>query len=466
MSNDIVTVNVTTIEAATPSKLQKMGAVISQGGTSLTSGDYQLITEETDLSGIIVAASANASLTWASSVVTVETSAAHGVTSGTSFRVVISGVTPDGFNGAFLATSTGSDTFTYPLTTEPDSDTASVVGTWQFESAVELTQLETTWYAQNYASTTSFYVLELGAGSTSDGVTALDTFETSNPTLFYSYLVPRAWADESTYVTFVKSYTSNTSKKYFFTTVDADNYTDFASTKSVVALQEAPALDDTDSTSEFTHAADWLVTLHYTPSSTNKVTPFSFSYVYDVTNYPTKNNSTYLSTLKSAYVNYIDTGAEGGLSDLILKWGTTMDGKDFNYWYSVDWVQINCKQTIATTIIEGSNTSTNPLNFNQSGINRLQDAVASKMSDGQEYGLVLGDVVKTTLTSDELADAIDEGTYENQTIVNAVPFTDYCSANSTHYALGEYDGLTVVYIPATGFRSITFNIEVTQLVTA
>jgi hypothetical protein len=76
----------------------------------------------------VSAAAANTSLTWAASVVTVTTTAAHGIPVGQSVFVTIAGVTPAGYNGTFLATSTGANTFTYSLASNPGTET--VPGTW------------------------------------------------------------------------------------------------------------------------------------------------------------------------------------------------------------------------------------------------------------------------------------------------------------------------------------------------
>lgn len=62
-----------------------------------------------------------ANATWASGVVTVKTASAHGLVDGA--YVTIAGFTPDGYNGTFLVTVTGTDTFTYVLATDPGVQT-------------------------------------------------------------------------------------------------------------------------------------------------------------------------------------------------------------------------------------------------------------------------------------------------------------------------------------------------------
>jgi hypothetical protein len=64
---------------------------------------------------------------------TVVTTVAHGFTSGNS--VVISGVTPSGFNGTYTITVTNTTTFTYANATNA---TATVQGTAQINDEFEL----------------------------------------------------------------------------------------------------------------------------------------------------------------------------------------------------------------------------------------------------------------------------------------------------------------------------------------
>ena len=46
MANNIVQVNVTQTIAPSPSTLQRTGALVTQGGTTLTPGTTQLLTQE------------------------------------------------------------------------------------------------------------------------------------------------------------------------------------------------------------------------------------------------------------------------------------------------------------------------------------------------------------------------------------------------------------------------------------
>ena len=465
MTNPIVTVNVSQVVAPTPSALQKKGAFISQGGTTLTASSTQLLTQSSDLTGILRAAAANTSLAWLAGTVTATTTAPHGVTSGVEFEVTIAGATPTGYNGTFLATSTGASTFTYPLVADPGLET--VPGTWQPNSAVQLQQMATTFFAQG--GTQGVYVLELGYGTTAaitpaaQGVALLTTYLAGTPNAFYAYLVPRYWDSDPAFLTYLAGFETNTSKTYFFVTTTTGNYANYTSTmKDVFWEIEAATVPST----EFSCAASFYDLLNYSPSSTTKVTPFAYTYQYGVTAYPTIGNASTITAIQTANGNIVGTGAEGGISNTILQWGTYADGNDVTYWYSVDWVQINVDLDVANEVINGSNTPSNPLYYNQAGINRLQAIAARTMTNGVSYGLVLGSVIQTAYDQNTFNAMLDAGSFAGLTVVNAVPFAAYNSANPSDYKTGKYGGFTIVYTPARGFKSIVFNVVVTQFVAA
>ena len=216
---------------------------------------------------------------------------------------------------------------------------------------------------------------------------------------------------------------------------------------------------------EFTIASLAWNWTHNDPSTTNKVAPFAFKFLYGVTAFPTQGNSALLATMKAANVNWVGSGAEGGIADNIILWGTTEDGQQANYWYSVDWMQINLDLDTANAVINGSNDPINPLYYNQQGINSLQAVAVSTCKRGITYGLVLGTVTIVTLDGPVLDENLDTGLYTDQTVVNAVPFVTYSIENPSDYALGKYAGLSVIYTPQLGFTNIVYNVLVTELIT-
>jgi hypothetical protein len=210
---------------------------------------------------------------------------------------------------------------------------------------------------------------------------------------------------------------------------------------------------------EFSQAAPFFVSLNYAPSSSNKVGPLEFSFVYGVTPFSTSGNGSLLTTLKNANISVIGTGAEGGISNTMVLWGNMLDGNPFNYWYSVDYAQLNLDQAISNAVINGSNNPANPLYLDQAGITALEGVGASVFSNMVTFGLALGRVVQTQLTSAQFDAALDAGTYDGLCVINAIPFASYYSANPGDYKIGKYAGFTGAYTPLRGFDTIVFNLS-------
>lgn len=460
MANRIVQVTVSQQVAAAPSQLQRTGAIITQGGTNTAPGTRTLLTQLSDLTAILATSKTISTLTWASTgggTATLTTASPHGWGVGDVIPVTVAGVTPAGYNGTVTATITGTSTMTYPLVSNPGAMT--VAGTVILGAVAELLAAGTTFFAQG--SGQSVYVLDLGEGIPSAGVAALGTYITANPGFFYSYLVPKSWDAVAEFLAFLAGFEATTSKTYFFVTTTTGTYTSYtALMKCVLALIQAPAAP----TTEFTLAAVFWVTLGYNPSSTQKVTPLAFSYLVGVAAYPETGNSALLATLKAANINVVGTGAEGGISNTILFWGHVKDGNPFNYWYSVDWAQINIELAVANEIINGSNNPLAPLLYDQNGINRLQAVGAQVLSNGVTYGLATGTVVQTQLSTDAFVAAFEAEEYRGELVINAEPFLVYTDENPSDYAIGKYGGFAATWTPGRPFEQIIFALNVVNII--
>ncbi len=179
------------------------------------------------------------------------------------------------------------------------------------------------------------------------------------------------------------------------------------------------------------------------PSATNKLAPFAFRFIFGTTPFPLAGSDA--AVFKAAYVNYTDTAAQGGIPNSNSQmWGTAMDGQDFSYWYSVDWMYNNLNQAVANAIINGSNQPINPLYYNQNGINRLQNAAQVVANQGVNFGMLL-----STNTSP---------------VVQSIDFITYTTANPNDYSKGVYNGLSLPAIIAAGFKQINFALQVSQFV--
>jgi hypothetical protein len=233
-------------------------------------------------------------------------------------------------------------------------------------------------------------------------------------------------------------------------------------------LLESSVVSSAPPSTEFTIAAPFWNALHLDPSSSNKVPPFAFQDVFGVTNWVAKGtNRAILGILKDEGINYITTGAEGGISNSSIFWGTVRQTpRDFTYWYSVDWAQLDVARRLANVIINGSNNPINPLYYDQEGIDRLQDAAMGSMQSAVSYGLANGVPTRSRLSAIKFIDALENGTYDGKLVVNAEPLLDYLRVNPNDYKIGRYAGLFVGYIPQRGFIHILFNMTVTDFLVA
>jgi hypothetical protein len=465
--NPIVQVNVSVAAAPTPSTLQRTGAFVSQGGTTLAVGTYGLLTAASSLTSILNGSHSVSGIVIVSTTATVTTAAPHGFTISDTILITIAGGTPSGVNGTFLCTITGASTFTY-TTAASGSVTGTIVYT--VEDVAELVAMNTTFFAQGPA--VSVYVLELGAGNAADGVTALAAWITANPGVVYSWLLPHTWGVYSSfYTSFAINYTSDTAKTYFHVTTtaafQAANPTLFAATlKCLIVGVEAPAVAAAyaaGTPTEFSRAAFFYVTLNLNPNAGIPVTQAAFSFEFGVTPYPTIGNQSLFAGWKTANINYVGTGSEGGLaSNAIEFYGNTLDGNDFNkFWYSIDNVQINLDLNTANAVINGSNNTEAPLNYNPQGINTLQSVAGNTMQTEISLGLALGQLKLTQLTAVQFAANVANGLYLGMVVVNAVPFQSFVTLVPSDYQAGIYSGLSVVYAPQLGFRQIIYNVLAT-----
>jgi hypothetical protein len=444
-------------------------------------------------------------------------------TAGDVIPMVLSGNTPigPGFNGLYNATVVSATSFTYPVTTSPG--TLATKGTAYPLKCVELNQMATTFFGQG--NEIGVWVLELGYDNNpANNVTAFQNWLQQNPLTIYGFLMPRKFGCDGTilgtaatplpFTNLLKQFEapSNT-MEYFWLTCASGGVNGFkpywptatymnlffpgqlgsggtkgtgSSFKDVIQMVESPALIDPtlifvaasgadpaqyltpnmlDPNGEFTLAAMFYNALAYRPSNTNRISPMAFKFLYGVTEYPQKNNGPILRNFKSANTNYVSTGAEGGISFTMVYEGVTLDGHDyFNWWYTIDWVQIEINLNLSNAIINGSNNPLAPLYYNQDGINYLEVVLLHTMQSAQTFGMVLGKIEMTGYDGPDLTAAINGGQFAGKCNVNAVPFLNYTLANPGDYKIGEYDGLSTLFIPARGFIHILVNVVATDLI--
>jgi len=435
---------------------------VTQGGTNVTPNTLTLVSTLAELQAILGSSITVSSLAWASNTVTVTTATPHGWTNGDTIPIVIAGAVPTGYNGHFNGTVTGASTLTYPLNSDPGSETSP--GTVTLGAVSELLAMGTTYFAGN--GVPAVYVAELGEGPVNDGVAALTTLISSiadTPAQVYAYLVPREWDGNADFLTLCSNNTAVDKRLYFWVTTTVDNSTIYSQPayKCVYAEVEAPAIP----TTEFSLASAFGTALKANPSSTNKLAPLSYAPSFGTTAYPLRGNQSVFTQLATDNVGWIGTGQQGGISGNIIFQGKMSDGNFWNFWYSVDWAQTEMGQALANEVINGSSNNLNPLYYNQDGINRLQNRVVQVANQGVTAGLGNGQVIATKLPIAQFLANYNSGTYAGQIVINAEPFLPYTSENPSDYGIGRYAGLSCVWIPQLPFLNIIFNLNAATLIT-
>lgn len=461
---NIVTINASVQQAPHPDNLQQTGGLVSQGGSIVTPGTAVMVYSVADVVAALTPAKANSTITWANSLVTVTTASPHGYTIGdTPLAVLIAGALPVGYDGNYFATVTGTNTLTYALQANPGAATAP--GTVNLGTVGELLQMAKTYFANPAAPAT--YIVELGEGIPTEGVPELVTFigtVAGTNKQIYGYLVPREWDDNAAFLAILPNYQAVSKQLYFWVTTTVANQAVYSGPafKCVYAEVESPNVAAT----EFSMASAFSNAMSQVPSSSNKLVPLNYSPSYGTTSYPIVGTQSTLNGLANHNVGWIGTGQQGGISTNIIYQGKMSDGNFWNFWFAVDWAQVQMGQAIANEVILGSASGTNPLYYNQAGINRLQNRVISQAKIGVGAGVGNGTVVLTQLDAATFQANLNAGIYAGQIVVNAEPFASYTAANPSDYAQGRYAGLTCVWIPQLPFLNVIFNLLATDLLIA
>ncbi|HEO9044230.1 TPA: hypothetical protein QIF36_002397 [Enterobacter kobei] len=435
MNSQIVVVNVSTIAASVPVTLQRTGAIISTGSTPLAPGSSQVITQYSDITALVDVKNTRtvAGLESDGAELTIELDGDVALTAGERYVVGISGALPAAFNGQWDAEYTGNSTFVADTTIA--ASVATINGMAELPPTADDEELLvnfSSFFAQGKRQ--AAYVLELGPSA--GAISALTAYMADPALRFYTYRVPDAWDGNDDFIHLAKNNAANDSMVYFFidskyTMTQGSPYVSpYYGVKSVVVAAKG-SVDDWFSPSV---EQMWQV-LSTAPSEVSKVAPFAFRYVIGADPLNDKNGAK--NALLSQNVNFIGTGAEGGISNTIVFGGFTADGRDIMQWYAVDWVQINVAQALAKAVIDGSNTPENPLYYNQPGINTLQSVAQAKMNSAVTFGMSNGTPV-----------------------VECVPFLEYIQNNQEDYAKGRYAGIYVNFVPNRGFTQLVFNMTV------
>lgn len=452
--NKIVQLNVSETIAPTPSTLQGTAAFLSIGATQAATGSLTLITGPGQLITQLSGSSIISNASWSSGLVTLTISTPTAFAIGTVVPIVVSGMTPDGYNGTFNATVAGTNSLTYSLVTNPG--TASVYGSFITGYQQSLIAADTTWWANG--SSASYYIFEAGAVTKAAALTEVSAYIAANPHTVYAWLFPLGMDTEPTLAAFLTQYEALNALITFYIPCTASTYGSFSNTarEAMVVIQSpsAPA-------SELDVVPYMQYLTAFNASPTNRLPPSAYNYTLGTTAY-SPITLTMMNTLVADNVNFITTGAEGGISNTMLVKGVMLDGTPANVKYALDWVQIQLDLYLSNAVINGSNNTLNPLYYNQEGINTLQSVARTVAVRAISSGMALGQVVLTQLDPIVFANNVANGVYAGQFAINAVPFNLYVAQNPSDYSQGIYGGFQATFVPQYGFTQIVFNLNATQ----
>lgn len=508
----IVNLKAVLVVSPIASQLQQSGAIVSVGGTTLAPNTYLYCANLAAVTAISATSYEITSLAWATNTVTATVATGILGSIGSTFTTTISGATPSGYNGTYIATVASATTFTYALASNPGTET--VAGSFTLPGISPITPAATTFFAQG--TSVGAYILELGNISGVDAqIAALDTWITNNPGVFYAYLVPAAWdfsLDEvgsviinnggngyttAPTVTFsappvgsgnttaagtatiqngqvvavtvtnpgsgytsaptitfsggggvgasatanlasamnivASQYASPTGKTYFFITTTVANIANYSASKSIYAFVPSP----TATSQEFGAAAHFYQWLVNKPGLTNQLAPMAYRFLYGVTAWPSTGYAANIQTVLSAYGNLNLVPPQGGITNVCIFKGTTMDGSQASWWYGIDWYQITVTNDLAAAIVNGSN-SNPPLLYDQNGINTLAAVANRDLNTAISFGCALSGSVTAT------------------------SFNDYTTANPNDYKAGIYNGLAVSIVGQNGFLQVGVTLSAIQ----
>lgn len=443
ITTQIVNLTAQVTTAPTPSQLQQSGALVSVGGTTLTTNSYQYCG---DLSQVQSFLQTSGTGNYAELLDMATTFFAQGAGVGLYLLEL-------GYNAAIPDQITSLQTW---ITNNPGVFYAYLTPVnWDSESEVVKSVTITNGGSGYTVAPSVTFTAAASGGVTATGTAVIDGSGTvtgititnpgwypnqSSPTV--TIAAPSSGTTAAGTVVMgnaqqiaAANYESPTGKTYFFVTTSTANMAQYAATKSVFALVPSP----TAAASEFQCAVPFYQWLVNNPKAATPLAPMAFRYAYGVTPWAAKNNQPTLTNILTNYSNVIYTGAEGGISNAILFKGMLQDGTQASWWYGIDWFQIQVKQALAAAIINGSN-SNPPLVYNQNGINTLQKIAQNVANSAVIFGCALS------------------------ATVSATSFADYTTQNPNDYQAGIYDGLSATVVGQNGFQSITFALDAVQFV--
>ncbi len=181
---------------------------------------------------------------------------------------------------------------------------------------------------------------------------------------------------------------------------------------------------------------------NYQPSTVNKVNPMIYRRL-SIASPLTDDDYLHNKHLQDDFNTnmLLDPPNDGNRAKSLIYPGILADGNDFTYWYGVDYIRYSLISQITNFIIQSSNYKTNPLYYNQDGIDRIKAFVKQIISNCASYGII-----------------------QTNFKISAIDFVDYVTQNQEDYKNEIYDGISIEVSPLKALRKIVFSLQVTDLI--
>lgn len=269
------------------------------------------------------------------------------------------------------------------------------------------------------------------------GVATLDAYITANRSKVYSIYVDSSFYLLTQFAALATKYSGDSDMVYF--TFETTDYTtsgtgtkwvdnDLKGLKSVWGVDPNPSKP-----AEYPGIAQFAKRAAYAVSDTTRMTSMRGKLITGITAYDV--TKTINTNLTADNVNWCDTTYSGGFAGTMCWPGVFGDGRNYSYWYAIDWAQLNLRTQINNALINSANDPTNPIYYNQNGIDRLQGVIQSVLTQGVNFGLF------------------------NETQVTAVAFEN---VSASDYASGIYSGFAITIRVQGEFKKLTIGVNFTD----
>jgi hypothetical protein len=432
-------VNLTAVltEAPEPSQLQRSGAFVSVGGTTLTTGSYLYCGQLSTLTGVLQTSGSG-------NYVELGTMGTTFFAQGQSVGAYVLEL------GTQASGAAGIEALNTWITANPGNFYAYLVpAAWDNTSEV-VGNVTITAGGSGYTTMPPTVAFSGGGGTGAAGtatiangavtgvtITNPGSGYTSAPTVAFSggsgtgATATASLASELNII--AGEYASPTGRTYFFITTTVANVATYQPNKSVYAFVPSPNA----TSQEFGAAAHFYQWLVNNPGPTSKLAPMAYRFLNGVTPWPATGSAANIQTVLSAFGNINLVPPQGGITNTCIFKGTTSDGSQSSWWYGIDFYQINVTNDLADEVINGSNEEP-PLLYDQDGINQLAGIAQRDLNTAISYGCALS------------------GT------VTAASFATYTAANPANYKAGIYQGLGANVVGQNGFLTVGIQLDAIQ----